>query len=103
MADKDRTVAVFKALAHPLRLEIVRRLGGGEVCACEIARWFESDRTTVSKHLAVLRDAEVLKDRREGQKILYSIALPCVSDMIRCVDSDRCAPICPKGGCRDDS
>ncbi|MEA3284398.1 MAG: metalloregulator ArsR/SmtB family transcription factor [Synergistota bacterium] len=103
MADKDWTVAVFKALGHPLRLEIVKRLGVVEACACDIARWFESDRTTVSKHLAVLREAGVLKDRREGQKILYSIALPCVSDMIRCVDSDRCAPICPKGGCRDDS
>lgn len=93
MADKDRSVAIFKALSHPLRLEVVRRLGHGEECACKIAQWFDSDRTTVSKHLAVLKDAGVLKDRREGQWIFYSVALCCVLDMVECVDSGRCGSI----------
>lgn len=102
MAEKDRTVAVFKALSHPLRLEVVRRLGSGEECACKIAQWFDSDRTTVSKHLAVLKEAGVLRDRKEGQWIFYSVALSCVLDMIRCVDLNQCKPDCSTGGSCDD-
>lgn len=97
----DRTLAIFKALSHPLRLEVVLRLGHHEECACRIAQWFDSDRTTVSKHLAVLREAGVLSDRKEGQWVFYSLALPCVLDMISCVDSG----VCDKkrtGGCCDD-
>ncbi|SMG48836.1 ArsR/SmtB family transcription factor [Dethiosulfovibrio salsuginis] len=93
MVDKDGTVAIFKALSHPLRLEVVRRLGHSEECACKIARWFDSDRTTVSKHLAILRDAGVLRDRKEGQWIFYSVSLCCVLDMIECIDSGLCGPI----------
>ncbi len=101
MERKDRTVAIFKALSHPLRLEVVRRLGHSEECACKIAQWFDSDRTTVSKHLAVLKDAGVLKDRKEGQWVFYSVDLCCVLDMIDCVESGSCEKKI-KGGCCDD-
>ncbi len=102
MEKGDRVAAIFKALSHPLRLEIVRRLGDGETCACEIAEWFESDRTTVSKHLAVLRDSGVLYDRKDGAKVFYGVSLSCVSTMIRCVEATSCG--CSperKGNCDD--
>lgn len=80
-------VEIFKALSHPARLEIAERLSEREHCACEIAEWFRLDRTTVSKHLAVLKQSGVLSDRRDGHNIYYSLRLACLVPMMRCMES----------------
>jgi len=88
--DKDlhnHRVDVFKALAHPSRLYIVLRLADGEACVGDLTCEVGADVSTVSKHLAILRDAGLVADRREGQNILYSLACACILDFIHCVDS----------------
>jgi len=50
---------LLKAMGHPIRIEIIEMLGEREMCACEIASLFDYDRTTVSKHLAILKDLEL--------------------------------------------
>ena len=63
--------AVLKALGHPVRLSIVEILAKKEMCACEIADLFHFDRTTISKHLALLRDLDIIEDRKDDLHIYY--------------------------------
>ena len=65
---------VFKALSDPTRIKIVEALRGGEVCACEFVSVTGRAQPTVSQHLGVLEDAGVVKSRRDGKRILYSLS-----------------------------
>jgi ArsR family transcriptional regulator len=78
-------VAIFKALAHPVRLRISEELLGGEKCVCDLVALFNFDRTTISKHLAVLKSAGVIRDRKEGLFVFYSLNLECLGMMIGCI------------------
>ena len=68
MADKntilDQKVAILKWLAHPVRLSIVEALADSEMCVCDIAEMFHFDRTTISKHLALMKNLGILEDRK---------------------------------------
>jgi ArsR family transcriptional regulator len=86
--DRQRRHArVFKALGHATRLFLVRELGRGERCVQDLQRLVGSDMSTVSKHLAVLREAGLLRDERRGNQVFYSLAAPCVLDFMDCVES----------------
>jgi ArsR family transcriptional regulator len=78
--------AIFKALGHPVRLSIVETLEKREMCACEIAELFHFDRTTISKHLAILRDLHIIEDRKDGLHIYYSLKMRCLASMLQCVE-----------------
>lgn len=65
--------AVFKALADPTRREILHLLRTGPKASGEIAEHFPSAWATVSRHLAVLRDAELVKTERNGSSIVYEL------------------------------
>jgi DNA-binding transcriptional ArsR family regulator len=90
MAEKNdvllHCVDVFKAIAHPVRLQIVEMLAEGEQCSCRIAEAFPGcDRTTVSKHLALMVEKGVLKAEKRGVNVFYSLRLTCLSSAVRCV------------------
>lgn len=70
MASPD---AVFKALADPTRREILRMLRSGPRSSGEIADRFPSAWATISRHLAVLRDAELVTTERNGSSIVYEL------------------------------
>lgn len=75
---------VLKALANESRLKIVDRLSRGECSAGELTDIVGSDRTTVSKHLAVLRSHGIVEDRREGNVVFYRLLTPCVTNFFSC-------------------
>jgi DNA-binding transcriptional ArsR family regulator len=75
---------VLKALAHESRLRIVDRLQRGECSVTELTGLVGSDRTTVSKHLAVLRAHGIVADRREGSVVFYNLLTPCVTGFFSC-------------------
>ena len=79
-------VQILKALAHPTRLFLVEELAKSEYCVRELTERVGDDISTVSKHLAVLRDAGVLGSERRGQQIYYQLRVPCVLDVFRCVE-----------------
>ncbi|MDO9509576.1 MAG: metalloregulator ArsR/SmtB family transcription factor [Thermovirgaceae bacterium] len=80
-----RKVEIFKALAHPVRLRISEELIKGEKCVCDITALFSFDRTTISKHLSVLKSAGVIIDRKEGLFVFYSLNLKCLGKMLNCL------------------
>lgn len=64
---------VFDALAQPHRREIMRLLAGGELSVGALASRFDVSQPAVSQHLAVLKAAGLVVDRRDGTRRLYSI------------------------------
>ena len=76
---------VMQALAHPTRLAIVDLLAEGERCVCEIAERAGSERTTVSRHLALMQKAGLLSSRKEGLMVFYSLKTPCITKFFSCV------------------
>jgi ArsR family transcriptional regulator len=75
---------LLKALASESRLKIVDRLAQGECSVGELTELVGSDRTTVSKHLAVLRAHGIVQDRREGSTVFYVLRTPCVLHFFQC-------------------
>lgn len=65
--------AVFRALADPTRREILRLLRGGPRSSGEIAAHFPTAWATISRHLGVLRDAELILAERNGNSIAYEL------------------------------
>ncbi len=74
----------FKALADPTRREILALLRRGEMTAGELAARFESrmSKPSVSHHFAVLKAADLISARRDGQQIYYSLNTTVVQDLL---------------------
>jgi ArsR family transcriptional regulator len=67
-------LTVFKALSEEIRLRIVKLLEHGELCVCDIVAAMDMIQPKVSFHLAVLKEAGLIKDRKQGKWTHYSIA-----------------------------
>jgi len=63
----------LKALSDPTRLEIIRRIQGKEHCVCEFVEMFDISQPAISRHLKVLKTAEVILERRDRQWIYYRL------------------------------
>ena len=77
-----RTDAVFKALADPTRREILRLLRSGPKSSGDIAGSFDSAWPTISRHLAVLREAELVSTEREGSTVMYELDTTVFQDTV---------------------
>jgi DNA-binding transcriptional ArsR family regulator len=72
--NKNRFKAkIFKALSDPVRLNILDFLRDGEKCVCEIIPHVKLIQPVVSRHLKILKDCGIVRDRKEGNRRLYSI------------------------------
>jgi DNA-binding transcriptional ArsR family regulator len=74
--------ALFKAFSHPARLAILEELRKGECCVCHLEALLGSRQAYISQQLAVLRDAGLISDRREGWNVYYTVNDPLVFDML---------------------
>jgi ArsR family transcriptional regulator len=72
----------FKALADPTRREILSLLRRGEMTAGDLAERFDMTKPTMSHHFAVLKEADLLTSRREGQQIWYGLNTTVVQDLL---------------------
>jgi DNA-binding transcriptional ArsR family regulator len=73
---------VFKALADPTRRKILHLLRAGELSAGELAEHCDMSKPSVSHHFNVLKEAELIASRREGQSIYYSLDTTAVEDLL---------------------
>lgn len=72
----------LKALADPTRREILNLLKGGSMSAGEIQARFDITFAAVSRHLAVLKEAELIHDRREGKYIFYELNASVLEEIL---------------------
>jgi len=82
----ERQAQIVKAIAHPLRIAIIDFLRDTEQCVCDIAAHLGSERSNVSRHLAVMVAAGVLEHRKEGLKVIYKLKTSCAIDFLSCVN-----------------
>jgi ArsR family transcriptional regulator len=66
-------VTIFKALADETRVRILKLLGRGELCVCEIAAALDMEQPRLSFHLRILKEAGIVVDRRQERWILYRL------------------------------
>jgi DNA-binding transcriptional ArsR family regulator len=79
---------IIKAMAHPTRLFIVDELArSGERCVWELTEMVGVDMSTVSRHLAMLKNAGIIEDDKRGAQVYYSLRVRCVMDFFECVES----------------
>ena len=84
--DEHATDEALRALAEPRRRAILRLVAHDEVAAGEIAAAFDVTRTAVSQHLTVLKDAELLDERRDGTRRLYRARPEGLAELRRFLD-----------------
>ena len=78
---------IAKALAHSSRLLMLDALVEQERCVCELTELVGADQSTVSKHLAVLKQAGIVSDRKEGTMTFYSLKVGCLQGFWECIES----------------
>jgi ArsR family transcriptional regulator len=65
---------LLRAVSHPKRLEIIHLLRNRQLCVNDIGEMLGLPQANLSQHLTILRDAKVVKTRREGKKVIYKIS-----------------------------
>jgi len=78
---------VAKALAHASRLMMLDALADREMCVCELTELVGVDQSTVSKHLAILKNAGLVADRKEGVMTFYRLKVGCLRGFWSCIES----------------
>ncbi|MBQ0927550.1 ArsR/SmtB family transcription factor [Saccharopolyspora endophytica] len=81
-ADVAPAVALFHSLSDPTRLAIVQRLAGGEVRVADLVRELGLAQSTVSAHVACLRDCGLVVGRPQGRQMFYALARPELMDLL---------------------
>jgi DNA-binding transcriptional ArsR family regulator len=72
----------IKALSDPIRREILNLLKGGRLSAGEIANHFSVSGAAISKHLSILREADLIRDTREGKYIYYELNTSVLEEVL---------------------
>lgn len=82
----------IKALSDPIRREILEMLRSGRLSAGDISSHFSISGAAISKHLSVLRDADLIRDTREGKFIFYELNTSVLEEVmlwISCLKGDK--------------
>jgi DNA-binding transcriptional ArsR family regulator len=95
--------SLFRGLADPTRLAIVRRLRHGEARVVDLTRELGLGQSTVSAHLACLRDCALVSGRPEGRQMFYALTRPELTDLLVAAEqlldaTGNAVALCPNYG-----
>ena len=79
--------AVLKALGHPTRLFIVEEISDTPRCVNHLTGKIGADISTVSRHLAVLKNAGLVRAEKKGKQVFYKLRVPCALNFLDCVEA----------------
>jgi DNA-binding transcriptional ArsR family regulator len=102
-AGLEPAAALFRSLGDPARLAIVRRLAGGPARVTDLTTELGLAQSTVSKHLACLRDCGLVRVRAEGRASVFSLAQPALLEVLAAAEQVLAATgtkvaLCPAYG-----
>jgi ArsR family transcriptional regulator len=102
-AQVGAAVALFRSLADPTRLAIVRRLAMGEARVVDLTRALGLAQSTVSTHVACLRDCGLVTGRPQGRQVFYALARPELLDLLAAAErllwaTGSAVALCPNYG-----
>ncbi len=78
---------ILKALAHPVRIILVDALSRGDMCVCDLNALVDLDQSSVSRHLAQLKRAGIVSERRDGMRVIHHLETPCMLNAIGCAEN----------------
>jgi len=81
----EEEAEIFKAMADPCRLKILMLLREGELCVCEIMIGLDRPQSSTSHHLSILKDAGLIKERKDGRWSRYRLSEGAVIEMLNMV------------------
>ena len=81
--DLEHLALVYKAVGDPTRLRIAMALKGGEMCVCDLAAFLGVSESAVSHQIRRMKDLAIVKGRRDGQVLYYSLDDEHVADLLR--------------------
>ncbi|HAL86069.1 MAG TPA: hypothetical protein DCM31_03830 [Deferribacteraceae bacterium] len=88
----EEVLGIFKALANPVRLRIARMVCERPRYGYEIEEAFDCERTNITKHVNLMKDAGLLKAYKEGRKTLFVLQTGYIKNsLLGCVEHDRVA------------
>ena len=90
--DTDRAVRLFHALSDGTRLSILQRLRLGERCVCDLTDALDAAQSRLSFHLKVLKDADLVADRRDGRWMYYTLNPTTLNEVAELLDGLASAP-----------
>jgi DNA-binding transcriptional ArsR family regulator len=104
----SRGAELFRAFAHPVRLQILDELRRAEACVCHLQTVLRRPQAYVSQQLRVLREAELVTDDKEGLLVYYRLSNPhaerLLEEVLGPADMPTRLPSCPcpccQGACR---
>lgn len=104
-AGLEPAAALFRSLADPARLAIIRSLAEGEARVVDLTGQLGLAQSTVSKHLACLRDCQLVSVRPSGRASVYSLAQPGITDLLAAAQellaaTGNAVALCPAYGHR---
>ena len=102
-SDEKRMAGIFKALGDENRIRILKLLQSGEKCACVLLDDLQITQPTLSHHMKILCDSEIVACRKEGKWIYYSIsaegsaaAMQCLRELTNVTNTAQSKPCCEK-------
>ena len=90
---------LLKALADPIRLDVVQALSGGERCVCELTEQLGLAQSRLSFHLRVLREAGLIEAREQGRWVYYSLCPEAIAQLQGWLSGIACSSRQPARSC----
>ena len=101
--DEKRAASAFKALSDENRIRILQLLQSGEKCACVLLDDLQITQPTLSHHMRILCDSNIVVGRKEGKWTHYSISpagasamVACLTELTTVIDTDKTTPCCDR-------
>jgi ArsR family transcriptional regulator len=79
---EEQLADFLKVMGSPIRIQILFSIGDGQACVCHLEAVLKKRQAYISQHLMVLRDAGILKTRREGKFIYYRLSDPSILEWL---------------------
>lgn len=78
---------ILKAMAHPTRVMILNALEESEQTFSDLMKLFEFDKSTVSKHLTILKKAGIISSTKNGNETIFKLDVGCIMQFFKCADT----------------
>ena len=95
----ERAVELFHALSDQTRLQIIELLRKGERCVCELTDSLDAAQSRLSFHLRVLRDAGIVRDRKDGRWVYYELDAEAFEEAETLVEELKPRALAVRGEC----
>lgn len=92
----EQQVKIFKCIGHPARLKMACLLRKGQKSVSELTESVKLEMPTVSKHLSVLKEAQIVSSSKQANNVFYKLELCCLDNFLECSQNFVLERICCK-------